>query len=148
MYRMNRSVLIIAISIFALSLFVLQPPLVRASDASGSGQINVSPIVESAADTFAFISWTTQNPGGTILHYAVVQYGTDPAHLDLQAQSPTRLNPAHSQMVFRVRMNKLQPATTYYYKVSSMQANGIFDPATSAVSQFTTRASNSMTAGQ
>jgi hypothetical protein len=51
-------------------------------------------------------------------------------------------------MVFRVRMNKLQPGTTYYYKVSSMQANGISDPAMSAVSQFTTRAANSVTAGQ
>ena len=145
MSRMNGSALTIAISIFALSLVYAQP-LACASDASASAQI--SPIVESAADTFAFIRWTTQNPGGTILHYAVVQYGTDPDHLDFTAQSPTRINPGHSEMVFRVRMNKLQPGTTYYYKVSSMQANGVFDPATSAVSQFTTQAANSQTAGQ
>ncbi len=145
MSRMNGSALTIAISIFALSLLSAQP-LACGSDASASAQIN--PIVESAADTFAFIRWTTQNPGGTILHYAVVQYGTDPDHLDLTAQSPTRINPSHSEMVFRVRMNKLQPGTTYYYKVSSIQANGVFDPATSAVSQFTTRAANSQTAGQ
>jgi phosphodiesterase/alkaline phosphatase D-like protein len=148
MSRMNRSVLTTAMSIFVLSLLSAQPPLACASDASVPGQVNVSPSVESVADTFAFIRWTTQNPGGTILHYAVVQYGTNPDHLDLTAQSPIRINPAHSEMVFRVRMNKLQPGTTYYYKVSSRQANGISDPATSAVSEFTTRAANSMTAGQ
>lgn len=148
MSRMNRSVLTTAMSIFVLSLLSAQPPLACASDASVPGQINVSPSVESVADTFAFIRWTTQNPGGTILHYAVVQYGTNPDHLDLTARSPIRINPAHSEMVFRVRMNKLQPGTTYYYKVSSRQANGISDPATSAVSEFTTRAANSVTAGQ
>lgn len=148
MSQMNRSAPTIAMSIFVLSLLSAQPTLVCASGASGPGQINASPSVESVADTFAFVRWTTQNPGGTILHYAVVQYGTDPDHLDLTAQSPTRINPAHREMVFRVRMNKLQPGTTYYYKVSSMQANGISDPAMSAVSQFTTRAANSVTAGQ
>ena len=60
-------------------------------------------------------SWTTRNPGGTILHYAIVHYGKDPNHLDLTAVSPTRINPSHSDMVFRVRMNDLQPETTYYY---------------------------------
>jgi len=49
-------------------------------------------------------------------------------------------------MVFRVRMGDLQPATTYYYKVSSRQADGISDSATSAVNQFTTRPANRMSA--
>jgi phosphodiesterase/alkaline phosphatase D-like protein len=42
-------------------------------------------------------------------------------------------------MVFRVRMNNLQPETTYYYKVSSTQANGIPDPGMSPVQQFSTK---------
>jgi phosphodiesterase/alkaline phosphatase D-like protein len=96
-------------------------------------------MVESVADKFAFIHWTARNPGGTILHYAIVHYGKDPNHLDLRAVSPTRINPGHSDMVFRVRMNDLQPETRYYYKVSSTQANGTSDPVTSAVQQFNTQ---------
>jgi phosphodiesterase/alkaline phosphatase D-like protein len=103
-------------------------------------------MVESISDTLAFISWTTHNPGGTILHYAIVHYGKDPNHLDLTAQSPTRINPSHSEMVFRVRMDGLEPDTTYYYKVFSKQADGVSDPATSAVNQFTTRPRNRMSA--
>jgi phosphodiesterase/alkaline phosphatase D-like protein len=75
-----------------------------------------------------------------------VHYGKDPNHLDLTAESPTRINQAHREMVFRVRMYDLEPGTTYYYKVSSRQADGIFDPATSAVNQVTTRPANRVSA--
>jgi hypothetical protein len=64
----------------------------------------------------------------------------------LTAESPTRINPGHGEMVFRVRMGDLQPETTYYYKVSSKQADGISDPATSAMNQFTTGLANQMSA--
>jgi phosphodiesterase/alkaline phosphatase D-like protein len=103
-------------------------------------------MVESISDTLAFIRWTTHNPGGTILHYAIVHYGKDPHHLNLTAESPTRINPSHSEMVFRVRMDDLQSETTYYYKVCSKQADGVSDPATSAVNQFTTGPTNRMSA--
>jgi hypothetical protein len=49
-------------------------------------------------------------------------------------------------MVFRVRMNHLQPETTYYYWVSSTQADGNADPVTSSVQQFTTQATNRISA--
>jgi phosphodiesterase/alkaline phosphatase D-like protein len=75
-----------------------------------------------------------------------VHYGSDPNHLDLKAVSPTRINPDHPHMVFRVRMNDLQPETRYYYKVSSTQANGIPDPVTSTVQQFNTRSANERSA--
>ena len=108
--------------------------------------MNASPTVESVTDTLAFIRWTTQNPGGTILHHAIVRYGKDPNLLDSTAESPTRINPSHSEMVFRVRMHNLQPDTTYYYKVYSEQANGAPDPAMSGVNQFTTQPTNRMSA--
>jgi phosphodiesterase/alkaline phosphatase D-like protein len=136
MTRGSRSCLMIAISVIAIGLLFVSPQLARA-------QVNVSPTVESVYDTLAFIRWTTQNPGGTILHYAVVHYGKDPNHLDMTAESPTRINPGQKEMIFRVRMNNLQPETTYYYKVSSRQANGASDPATSTVYQFSTRPSMS-----
>src|ERR1700686_4010043 len=136
----------IAISIMAMGLLFLQSRPACARDGSGLSQVKASPIVESVADTLAFISWTAQNPGGTILHYAVVHYGKDPNHLDWTAKSPTRISPSRSEMVFRVRMNDLEPGTTYYYKFFSTQAPGISDPATSAVSQFTTQPPNRMSA--
>jgi Purple acid Phosphatase, N-terminal domain len=140
MIWVSGSRLTIAIGAIAAGLLFVQPGLAFAGD--GSSQVTARPEVESISDTLAFITWTTQNPGGTILHYAVVHYGKDPKHLDLTAESPTRINRGHSEMVFRVRVSDLQPATTYYYKVSSRQADGIFDPAASAVNQFTTRPPN------
>jgi hypothetical protein len=121
----------------------------RSADArqnSSAAHDNASPTIESVGDTLAFISWTTPNPGGTILHYAIVRFGKDPNHLEFTAKSPTRINPGHSEMVFRVRIQDLDPGTTYYYKVSSEQANGISDPATSGVNQFTTRRADWMSA--
>lgn len=138
--------LMIAISILAVGLLLLHPRLSFAGEGSSPSGKNVSPTVESAADTFAFIRWTTRNPRGTILHYSIAHYGTDPSHLDLMAVSPTRINPARSEMVFRVRMNDLQPDTTYYYTVSSTQADGTPDPVTSAVQQFKTRPTNETSA--
>jgi len=49
-------------------------------------------------------------------------------------------------LVFRVRMNNLQPDTTYYYWVSSTQADGNADPVTSSVRQFNTRPTDRMSA--
>lgn len=146
MTRANGSCLTIAISVMAMGLLFLQPRLACAREDFSPALVAVNPIVESVTDSAAFIRWTTHNPRGTILHYAIVRYGKDPDHLDLTAKSPTRINPGHSEMVFRVRMDNLKPKTTYYYKVCSRQADGISDPAKSAVNQFTTRPTNRMSA--
>jgi hypothetical protein len=61
MTRANGSRLTIAISVIAMGLSFLQPRLACAREGSRPAQVNVSPIVESVADTFAFISWTTQS---------------------------------------------------------------------------------------
>jgi hypothetical protein len=132
----------IAISVMAMGLLFVQPRLAFAGESSSTSQASATPVIESVSDTLAFIRWTTQNPGGTTLHYAVVRYGKDPNNLNLTAESPTRINPGHGEMVFRVRVGNLKPATTYYYKVSSEQAGGVSDPVTSAVNQFTTRPAN------
>jgi len=136
----------IMINLLAIGLIFVQPRLADArqesSQGSSSGPLIAGPNMESVRDTFTFVSWTTLNPGGTILHFAIVHYGKDPNHLDLTAKYPTRINPSHSQMVFRARIDGLEPGTTYYYKVSSEQATGVPDPATSGVHLFTTRATN------
>ncbi len=128
--------------IVTLSVLLLFAQSLAASENSTSPKGDLSPSLEFVSDTFAFIRWNTANPGGTILHYAIVQYGTDPDHLDRTAKSPTRINPTHGDMIFRVRVNDLRPATTYYYRVLSQQANGASDPGMSAIERFTTRTPN------
>jgi phosphodiesterase/alkaline phosphatase D-like protein len=137
MASIEKTQLKIAIAVMAAGmLFVCASP-VLARESSASTQVD--PTIESVTETLAFIQWVTANPGGTILHYGIVQYGTDPEHLDRTAKSPTRINPANTDMIFRVRVNDLKPGTTYYYRAFSQQANGASDPATSTVKQFTTR---------
>jgi hypothetical protein len=148
MKRINASHLTLAFIGMLVSLVFVQPRLACAAEVSSPAQANAIPAVESVTDRLAFIRWTAANPGGTVLHYAVVQYGKDPNHLGFTAQSPIRINPNHSEMVFRVRMPNLEPGTTYYYKVSSEQANGNPDPAMSGVNKFTTQPTNPMSAKQ
>jgi hypothetical protein len=142
MTRTTLRPLTMALIIIVMALLLARPRSAYGYQKPGAAYPSANPAIESVSDTLAFISWTTPNPGGTILHYAIVRYGKDQNHLDFTAKSPTRINPSHREMIFRVRMDGLQPGTTYYYKVSSEQATGISDPATSGVNQFTTRPAN------
>ena len=96
------------------------------------------PALESATDSSAIIRWTTNNPGGSDLHYAIMHYGTAPQNLARTSRSPNRRNRNQPSMTFRVRVDGLKPGTTYYYSVESVQANGIPDGVTSPVKRFTT----------
>ena len=95
-------------------------------------------MIELAKDDLTVIQWTTDNPGGSPVHYGVVHYGTDPKDIRQTAMSPIRLNPDHSYTVFRVRIYGLKPQTTYYYRVDSMQATRNDDGVKSSVKHFTT----------
>ena len=101
-------------------------------------RITQGPEIELAREHLTIIRWTTNNPGGSPEHYGIVHYGTNPKDLSEIAKSPVRLNPDHPSTVFRVRMDKLNPRTTYYYKVESMEANGASDGMKSTLRQFTT----------
>src|SRR5580700_10975597 len=105
---------------------------------AASVRITQGPEIELAKEFLTIIRWTTNNPGGSPEHYGIVHYGTDPIKLSQTAKSPIRLNPDHPSTVFRVRLDDLKPGTTYYYTVSSMEANGTDDGTKSAVKQFTT----------
>ena len=96
------------------------------------------PKIELAREYLTIISWTTNTPGGSPVHYGVVHYGTDPHNLNETAKSPIRLNPVHPSTVFRVRLDNLKPQTIYYYRVDSMQASGKSDGVKSSVNHFTT----------
>jgi phosphodiesterase/alkaline phosphatase D-like protein len=124
---------------FALGILIaaaghLFPPKIEAA-----GNVIVDgPTVERATATSAIIGWTTKNPGGTDLHYAIAHYGTSSQNVAETAKSPNRRNRDHADMTFRVLLQGLKPGTTYYYWVESAQANGNTDGVRSRTSQFTT----------
>ncbi len=91
-----------------------------------------APTPEIILDDFAIIRWTTTNPGGSNEHFGIVHYGTNPYALTQTAQSPIRLNQAHAETMFRVRVYGLQPETTYYYTTTSMESNGTSDGVSSS----------------
>jgi len=101
-------------------------------------EITKGPEVELSKSHLTIIRWTTSNPGGSDVHYGVVHYGTDPKELKQMAKNPIRLNQNHPQTTFRVHMRGLEPRTTYYYTVFSMESNGKSDEAKCTVHQFTT----------
>jgi hypothetical protein len=112
------------------------PPQKRAEHV----EITKAPELESAVSDMAIVRWTTTNPRGDDEHYGVVHYGTDPEDLSETAKGRIRLNRKHPETIFRVRMVDLKPQTTYYYKASSMGADGESDGVESPVSKFTTPA--------
>jgi hypothetical protein len=105
---------------------------------AASVRITQGPELELAKEYLTIIRWTTNNPGGTPDHFGIVHYGTDPKNLSQTAKSPIRLNPSHTSTIFRVRIQGLKPATTYYYTVDSMGSDGKSDGVTSPIRSFAT----------
>ncbi|MGA8742822.1 MAG: fibronectin type III domain-containing protein [Terracidiphilus sp.] len=132
---MNRVLVIWAISVLSSSLSAQVSPT---SPKAARVRIIQGPKIELAKEHLTIINWTTNNPGGSPVHYGIVHYGTDPHNLIETAKSPIRLNADHSSTIFRVRLDDLKPETTYYYTVGSMQATGESDGANSSVNHFTT----------
>lgn len=139
---MNKPLVLVGIALTVtafLSAMPADPQLIPAAKRAARVQITQGPALESAHDTWAIIRWTSNNPGGSDEHYAVLHYGTDSKNLNLTAKSHIRLNQQHSYTVFRVRAPDLKPHTTYYYKVDSEDAKGNSDGITSPVGSFTTQ---------
>ena len=132
---MSRAFAILAISVFSGSLCAQVSPT---TPEAPQVRIIEGPKIELAKEYLTIIRWTTNNPGGSPVHYGVVRYGTDRNRLIETAKSPIRLNPDHPSTVFRVRLDNLKPQTTYYYMVDSMQASGKSDGVKSPVKRFTT----------
>jgi phosphodiesterase/alkaline phosphatase D-like protein len=138
---MNRLLPILAITVLSGTLFVpgrARAQLIPPAKKTAHVQITDGPALESAKDTWVIITWTSNNPGGSDEHFGLVHYGTDPKDLRQTAKSHIRLNQSHSHTVFRVRVDGLQPHTTYYYKVDSMDSRAYSDGVISAVQIFKT----------
>jgi hypothetical protein len=104
-----------------------------------SVHIIVGPTLESATEKSAIIRWMSTTPVGPAEHFGVIHYGTDPKDLSQMAKSPIRLNMAHPNTIFRVRVDGLKPGTTYYYTVDSTGPDGTSDGVKGTVNQFSTR---------
>jgi hypothetical protein len=137
---MNKLLTKLAITAAAGGLLFLNPMAAQVSPTTPKAtrvRIIQGPEIASAGEYLTIIRWTTNNPGGSPVHYGVVHYGTSPKNLDQTAKSPIRLNPYHSSTVFRVRMEGLKRGVTYYYTVESEEANSRSDGVKSAMKQFT-----------
>jgi hypothetical protein len=138
---MNRLLPTLAITVLTGGLLLSNPisaQFVPSAKKAAHVRILKGPELESATENLTIIRWTSDNPGGSPEHIAVVHYGTDPKNLSQTAKSHIRLNQGHSYTVFRVRVDDLQPRTTYYYKVDSMDSRGTSDGVTSPIKAFTT----------
>jgi hypothetical protein len=131
---MNKVLLTMSIMVLSGSLLAQESPT---TPKAACVQIIQGPEI-ALASWFTVIRWTTNNPGGSPVHYGIVHYGTGPKDLSQTAKNPIRLNPYHSSTVFRVHLYNLKPRTTYYYRVDSMESNGKSDGVTSSVQNFTT----------
>jgi Purple acid Phosphatase, N-terminal domain len=131
---MNKVLLALFSMVLSTSLLAQESPT---TPKAARVQIMQGPEI-ALASWFTVIRWTTNNPGGSPVHYGIVHYGTDPKDLSQTARNPIRLNPYHSSTVFRVDLYNLKPRTTYYYTVNSMESNGKSDGVTSSVQKFTT----------
>jgi hypothetical protein len=131
---MNKVLLVLFSMVLSTGLLAQESPT---TPKAARVQIMQGPEI-ALASWFTVIRWTTNNPGGSPVHYGIVHYGTDPKDLSQTAQNPIRLNPYHSSTVFRVDLYNLKPRTAYYYTVNSMESNGKSDGVTSSVQKFTT----------
>ena len=132
---MNKVLLTLSVMLLSSSLLAQESPT---TPKAVRVQIIQGPEI-ALASWFTVIRWTTNNPGGLPVHYGIVHYGTDPKDLSQTAKNPIRLNPYHSETVFRVHLYNLKPRTTYYYTVDSMESTGKSDGVTSPVNKFTTQ---------
>jgi phosphodiesterase/alkaline phosphatase D-like protein len=138
---MNRLLLILAITITVGSLLTSNPAAAQILPPAKKAErveITKGPELELATDHLTIVRWTTNNPGGSDVHYGIVYYGTDPKDLSQTAKSSLRVNQGHPSTMFRVRVEGLKPRTTYYYTVTSEESNGKSDGVKSPVKKFTT----------
>jgi hypothetical protein len=129
--------MLLTVSIMVVFIGNLLAQVSPATPKAARVRITQGPELELAKEYLTIVRWTTNNPGGLPDHFGIVRYGTDPNNLSQTAKSPIRLNPSHPSTIFRVRIQGLKPATTYYYTVESEEASGRSDGVTSGIKKFT-----------
>jgi hypothetical protein len=138
---MKRLMLTLAMTTAASALIFSNPgaaQILPPAKKAGRVVIVKPPEVELSTDFLTIIRWTTNNPGGADVHYGIVRYGKNPKDLNRMARNPIRLNQGHNTTTFRVRLDDLEPKTTYYYTVASEESDGTSDGVVGEIRKFTT----------
>jgi hypothetical protein len=112
----------------AFSLFMFT--VAALAQSSSNLKITNGPIIEAVSNRSAVIAWST-NTGGS----SAVKWGTDPNNLNKTAQSPYS---EKGEGPHRVKIEPLEPGTTYYFQVVSGQGQGTGSEAKSEVKEIRT----------
>ncbi|HLZ43604.1 MAG TPA: fibronectin type III domain-containing protein [Candidatus Sulfotelmatobacter sp.] len=86
---------------------------------SPAERITQGPDVKKTTETVAEISWSTDEPGSSI-----VKYGTSPNALNETAEEPWGGTKDAQGYNHTVWIKNLKPNTTYYYRVETGQGKG------------------------
>ncbi|MCU1284584.1 MAG: Fibronectin, type [Acidobacteriales bacterium] len=108
---------------------------------SSTVQMIGTPKVEYVDDNSAQIAWSTNAKSSATVHY-----GTSASALNQTAQAPWGGDTNSSSTVHRVKIQGLQPNTTYYYQVDSAQGQGTGTEAKGQVLSFQTQSKDAATA--
>jgi phosphodiesterase/alkaline phosphatase D-like protein len=98
----------------------------QTSSNTATVNVNKGPVPQYVNQNTAIISWQTDKQSSS-----TVKYGTDPNNLSQTATGNWGSN-------HQVRIQNLQPSTTYYYRVESSPAEGTSNIATSQTANFQT----------
>jgi phosphodiesterase/alkaline phosphatase D-like protein len=99
-----------------------------------------TPKIEYVDDNSAQVAWSTNAKSSAIVHY-----GTSPTNLTQTAEEPWGGDTNKWTTVHRVKIQNLQPNTTYYYQVESGQAQGTGTEAKGSVLSFQTKSKEAAT---
>ncbi len=110
-------------------------PIAATAQSPQALTITDGPRIEYVGPNTAEIAWTTSTGGSTI-----VRYGTDPNNLNQTAEAPYAKGQSSKHVTHRVKIQDLQPNTTYYFTVDSGQGQGTGTEVKSQVASFTTKA--------
>jgi hypothetical protein len=91
-------------------------------------QITRPPMLQTVGDNIAVITWRTNAPSSSIVHY-----GTDANNLSQTAQAPW------GETLHNVTIQNLQPGTHYFFQVSSGEAKDTGTATNSSIFSFTTQ---------
>src|SRR5260370_7658570 len=114
---MKRVLLTLAITVLSSSLLAQESPSTRKA---ARVRISQGPEIELEKEHLTIIRWTTNNPGGSPVHYGIVRYGMYPKDLSQTAKNPIRLNPDHPSTLFRPHLINLNRLTHSPHTQDSM----------------------------
>lgn len=119
------SLLLLCGSAIAQTYERLPPGYPPKSDKPRVDRTTFGPVVEASGSSWVVVAWSARTSGNSI-----VRYGTERDQLTQTVEAPY----VEKDKTHRVKIDNLQPGTTYYYIVDFGQGEG-----KGTIEQFTTR---------